>query len=62
MKRERMLRDVHFSFLLTRTEKALIEELARLEGGLPMSALLRRLVYKAAQEHGLLLTKGRQDV
>ena len=54
MERKDEKRSLHFSFLMTPTEKGLIEELARLEGGLSRAALLRRLVYVAARERGLL--------
>ena len=38
---------------LTATEKSAVRQLAELEGGLSFAALMRRLIRKAAQAHGL---------
>jgi hypothetical protein len=40
--------------IVTEEEKRWVSELARLEGGLSLASLIRRLIYKAAVEYRLI--------
>ena len=48
-----MNRRLRFGFVLTEDEKHALTKLAEVEGGLSEAATLRRLIRRAAQEHGL---------
>jgi hypothetical protein len=48
-----MRKTERFSFWLSNNEKIIIAQLAEIEGGLSLAALIRRLIHQAAQERGL---------
>jgi hypothetical protein len=48
-----MLKSKRIGLILTEEEKWLVVQLARIEGGLSQSSLVRRLIHKAAEQHGL---------
>ena len=48
-----MNRKVRFGFVLTEDEKKTLIRLSEVEGGLSEAATLRRLIHRAAREHGL---------
>lgn len=48
-----MKRSERFGFALRPDEKKAMQRLAEIEGGLSKAALLRRLIHKAAENHGV---------
>ena len=48
-----MNRKVRFGFVLTEDEKKTLIRLSEVEGGLSEAATIRRLIHRAAREHGL---------
>lgn len=48
-----MNRQTRFGLVLTPTEKRALAELSEVEGGLSQAAMVRRLIRKEAQQHGL---------
>lgn len=56
-----MKRLTRFGFVLQDREKMLLEQLAHIEGGLSQAALVRRLIRKAAIEHGLSLRTSNEE-
>ena len=48
-----MHKSERLGLLLTPEEKSAAEQLAEAEGGLSLAAIVRRLIRKAAREHGL---------
>lgn len=48
-----MRKSERFSLLLNTQEKQTLEKMAEMEGGLSMSALIRRLIRMAAAEQGV---------
>jgi len=49
-----MLKIKRLGLILTEEEKQFVIQLARIEGGLSQSALIRRLIRQAASAHGLV--------
>lgn len=50
-----MLKQVRFGLVLTNSEKAVVEYLAEVDGGLSQAAVIRRLIRAEAKRQGLLL-------
>jgi len=48
-----MLKIRRLGLILTEEEKRFVIQLARIEGGLSQSSLIRRLIHKAAEQQGL---------
>jgi hypothetical protein len=48
-----MLKSKCLGLILTEEEKRFVIQLARIEGGLSQSSLIRRLIHKAAEQQGL---------
>jgi hypothetical protein len=48
-----MLKIKRLGLIITEEEKRFVIQLARIEGGLSQSSLIRRLIHKAAEQQGL---------
>jgi hypothetical protein len=48
-----MLKIKRLGLIITEEEKRFVIQLARIEGGLSQSSLIRRLIHKAAEQNGL---------
>ena len=48
-----MLKVKRLGLIVTEEEKRFVVQLARIEGGLSQSSLIRRLIHKAAEQQGL---------
>jgi hypothetical protein len=54
-----MLKIKRLGLILTVEEKQFVIQLAKIEGGLSQSSLIRRLIHKAASAHGLEILEPR---